>query len=153
METVSFKEGSYGFFAEKDYEDLQFVLTVKPLRCRMVCLLCYQCIEKYLKHIARLDGEELRGSVLTTYSLVGIAERVSYPGIEKYRQELLFLEKFYRDGRYPNESERCVYVEPVPAESRRVAEVVCSVRDWVYTELQASAEQVIAALNQMDSHK
>lgn len=153
MAPVKFKEGSYGFFAEMDYEDLQIYSKVTPIRCRALCLSCQQCIEKYLKQVVREKGAKPGDPVLEGHNLIRVALKSGYPNVEKYRQELLSLGKLYFDGRYPNEADGYMFIEPTPAETRHAMEVVEDVRNWVLEELNIAIKNTHSTLKRMDLSK
>lgn len=150
MAPISFKEGSYGFFAELDYEDLQAHSKIVPMRCRTLCLFCQQCIEKYLKQVVRERGAKIGDPVLSGHNLVRVAIKAGYPNVEKYRQELLSLGKLYFDGRYPNEEEGYMFVEPSPSETRHAMEIVEDVRNWVLGELNLAKDGIHSSLKKLD---
>lgn len=152
MAQVRFKEGSYGFFADMDYEDLREFLKIQPARCRQLCLLCQQCIEKYLKQMCREQGVKVGDPVLGGHNLVRVALKAGYPRVEQYRQELLSLGKMYFDGRYPNEMEGYMFVEPTPVELECAVVVVDDVRNWVYEELNTAGNRIKASLKELDLH-
>ena len=150
MDKIAFKEGSYGFFAEIDYEDLQVYRKVRPMRCRALCLTCQQCIEKYLKQVIRERGARPGDPALEGHNLVRAAMKAGYPGTDMYRQELLSLGKLYFDGRYPNETDGYMFVEPTPAEVAKAIDIVEDVRAWVAETLNLSKSALISSLHKMN---
>lgn len=152
MAPLGFKEGSYGFFAEMDYADLQAYSKVTPMRCRSLCLTCQQCIEKYLKQMIREQGSKPGDPVFDGHNLVRIALKAAYPNTERYRQELISLGKLYFDGRYPNETDGYMFIDPTPTEVRCAMEIVEDVRNWVLDELNLASQGTKSSLKRMDLH-
>lgn len=135
MSSVAFKEGTYGFFGNLDYENLAFVLQHKPIRCMIACHYAQQCIEKYLKQMASNAKMSLADLVMHGQNLVEIAQAVGYPNVEKYQRELLLLGNIYSEWEYPNEIKSCMPVEPTPGDVQKAVEIVEDVRSWVFSTL------------------
>lgn len=150
MASINFQEGTYGFFADMDYDDLVFVSRSKPMRCWLVCYLAQQCIEKYLKQVAREDGMSACDPIIKGHNLICIAQAVEYPKAEEYRQELLSLGKLYFEGRYPNEEKGYMFVEPTQSEAERALKVVEDVRSWAFKVLKVSTDDVDNLIHKWD---
>ena len=132
MAHITFEQGSYGFLAEMDYEDLHAVLNIKPVRGRMICFLAEQCIEKYLKQVIkvtdscesylRMDGE----------NLLRLARYVKYPRVEEFRLELASLGELYSLQSHPEDTKELLFVNPTSQDVKKVLMLVESVRDWTF---------------------
>lgn len=122
------------------------------MRCRALCLCCQQCIEKYLKQVLRENGAKPGDPILEGHNIIRVAIKAGYPKVEEYRQELLSLGKLYFDGRYPNETEGYMFVEPTPSETRHAISIVEDVRTWVLKELGLAVEKTRESLKGLDLH-
>lgn len=153
MEKVKFREGSFGFFAELDIQDMEAALETKRGTPRGCCLYAQQVIEKMFKQLRVEQGCKPGHPDLTGHNLLRLAEATKYPNRELYRRELLSLGKLYFEGRYPPESSYYMFIMPTWPEVQSAVDLAMEIYTWVCVEIADMHSAGVRNIKSMDIKK